>query len=565
MGIIKKHWPLFAALALLCLAVFTTLMTSLRQNQGHLIYALDDVYLHAAMAKNIVQYGVWGMSRYGFTSATSSPLYTLLVALSFFLFGMKEAIPIIINIVLGILMVIWFHFVLRKETAHSLLIFLILLAVIFLTPLPTLSGFFSGMEHVLFAFLAVAFVYLSAGVLARKEATTGESALLFVLSPLMAGTRYEGLFIIFVVSCLFLLRRMPRHALLIGGLGVLPAIVYGLYAVSQGWYFLPNSVLLKGNPPDFSSLKSIILFALKGYRQLARNPHILLLMLGAMTILYFKVSREKRVWTDSTIMLIIFLAIAALHLQFAKADWSMLSDARYDGYLMCVGFLALSVSLLKYVPEKFALNRRALPQYFASALFILLLLSPFVLRGALSLATTPRATTNIYEQQYQMGLFLREFYQGQSVAANDIGAINYLADIHCLDLWGLASMEVAVAKRNQQYDTRRIYELAKAKNVKIAIVYDQWYTTSGGLPSEWGNVGQWTITNNEIADGDTVSFYAVDPAERDNLIANLRQFSLRLPSTVIQRGAYMNEGQKVALNISGTRDADETKSKVPSR
>jgi len=57
---VKKHWPLIAGVGFLWLIVGTMLMVSLKKNDGHLIYALDDPYIHMAMAKNFSQHGVWG-------------------------------------------------------------------------------------------------------------------------------------------------------------------------------------------------------------------------------------------------------------------------------------------------------------------------------------------------------------------------------------------------------------------------------------------------------------------------------------------------------------------------
>ena len=137
-----------------------------------------------------------------------------------------------------------------------------------------------------------------------------------------------------------------------------------------------------------------------------------------------------------------------------------------------------------------------------------------------------------------MGLFLNKFYQGESVAANDIGAINYLADIKCLDLWGLGSSEVAELMIQGRYNTQEIYDLAKQKQVKIAVVYDHWFKEYGGIPPAWIKAGEWKISNNIICGGDAVSFYAVNTSEVDNLNKNLRTFSSFLPKDVMQSGDY---------------------------
>jgi hypothetical protein len=132
-----------------------------------------------------------------------------------------------------------------------------------------------------------------------------------------------------------------------------------------------------------------------------------------------------------------------------------------------------------------------------------------------------------------MGLFLARFYQDKPIAANDIGAINYLADIRTVDLVGLGTLEVASMKRRGNYNTQQIYELAKQKGVSIAIVYDSWYNKLGGLPPQWIIVGEWKIFNNVVCGSDTVSFYAVDPLEIDNLIKKFKAFSNTLPAEVV--------------------------------
>ncbi len=50
-------------------------------------------------------------------------------------------------------------------------------------------------------------------------------------------------------------------------------------------------------------------------------------------------------------------------------------------------------------------NKNFIPKYVAVVLLILIVISPLAGRGVMSLKTIPQATTNIYEQQYQMGWF----------------------------------------------------------------------------------------------------------------------------------------------------------------
>ena len=135
------------------------------------------------------------------------------------------------------------------------------------------------------------------------------------------------------------------------------------------------------------------------------------------------------------------------------------------------------------------------------------------------------------------------------VAANDIGAITYLADVRCLDLYGLASLEVARNRLSGAYDREQIRDLARSNDARVAIVYDTWFRPGGmagipqdrpgGIPSQWIKVGQWEILNNAVCGHKVVSFYATDPLEEDHLISNLRQFASELPRSVKQSGKYL--------------------------
>jgi len=231
-------------------------------------------------------------------------------------------------------------------------------------------------------------------------------------------------------------------------------------------------------------------------------------------------------------MMVIFITGALLHMQFAKTGWYN----RYEAYLVALGLFVMVIGMGDLLSRKlsFAVRRSLMLKYIAEALIILIILVSFDSRAIKSLKSTPQATTNIYEQQYQMGLFLKEFYQGKSVAANDIGAINYLADFECLDLWGLGNYEITELLRKGRYDRLQISNLARQKNVRIAIIYESWFKGCGGIPSQWNKVGAWKIYNNLVCGDNTVSFYAVDPSEEYSLNKNLRAFSSRLPKNVEQ-------------------------------
>jgi len=537
LSIVKTHWPLIITLALFWSTVAILLAISIQRNEGHFTYVLDDPYIHMAIAKNLAQYGTWGIDKYGFTSSSSSLLWTLLLSLIYFLFGPNIASPLILNFLFGTLVVVLVYTLLRKYKLHPCLILIILLLFIFSSPLPSLI--FCGQEHILHALIAIIFVYLSAKILSIKKTTPLEYLLLLLLTPLLSMARYEGLFLLLVVCVLLVIKRRLLYSLLLAGVGILPILGYGIISISNGWYFLPNPVLLKGNIPDLFSLMGIIRFL--GYsscEQMLKNPHILFLVLAALVLFFFQYSKQNDIWKDLRIMIIIFVATTLLHMQFARIGWFY----RYEAYLIALGIFVISVAIWEALPARTSagFDRTLIPKYVAMVILVVLACSPLIKRALLSLTETPQAASNIYQQQYQIAKFLQRFYQGSSIAANDIGAINYFADIQCLDLFGIGSLEIAKAKLKRAYDTEKMYKLAHQKKVAVCIVYDHWFDVYGGIPSQWIKVGQWKISNNVVCGGDTVSFYAVDPNEQKRLCDSLRHFSQNLPQNVAQEGKYIN-------------------------
>lgn len=225
-----------------------------------------------------------------------------------------------------------------------------------------------------------------------------------------------------------------------------------------------------------------------------------------------------------------------MHWTIHISIWRWRRTSPYEAYLIVLGFFAiipaLSESASKGLTPK---GERKRVSYLGLTMIVLISCLPLLNRSAFAFNQIARATQDIYSQQYQMAKFLQDYYQGQEVALNDIGVVNYLADVHCLDLWGLADREVLKEKRARTYDSDSMANLARANSVKVAIVYDDWFAEFGGVPSQWVMAGQWMTPNNIILGSNTVTFYAVDPSEAIRLAENLRTYSPNLPSHVLVR------------------------------
>jgi hypothetical protein len=552
---LKQYSPLIIAAAILWLILILYLNASLSLTEGNVIYALDDAYIHAAMAKNLSQHGVWGVTGHQFSSTSSSLLWTLLLSLFFLIFGVNESIPLLMNFFTATLLLVLLFYIFRQSKFNALYQALILLAFIFFIPVPYLV--FGGLEHVLQILINLFYIYIAARVINGSTPVKGKSIktgrnLLFFLAPLVVLVRYEGLFILFAVSLLLLARKKYVTFLINALTGLLPVVVYGVISMINGWYFLPNSVLLKGTRPDISSIGKILEFIYAGLRHVVYNVHLLVLLLSVMAFLWFLYKKYHRLWLLPNTMGMVFILVLGCQMFFSESGYYLnrYPWIRYDAYLVALGmltvFIAVGYPLLpsssREEEKKPGKTKTGRLETFMIVCLVFALVLPLAERGVRTDLKVVRAAANIYGQQYQMGLFLKKYYPGQPVVVNDIGAACFHGDIQCIDVWGLASKEIGDLQLNDAFTPGNILRITKQSGARLAVVYDQFFRLVGiesDLPKDWIKVARWRIPRNVVCVRDTVSFFVFDESEKSRLIRNLREFAAQLPPEVLKTGVFI--------------------------
>lgn len=525
----ESDGPLAAAAGVLLLAFGWLCVAVSVRTGGHLGYALDDPYIHMAMARNLAQHGVWGVTPHGFTSSSSSPLWTGTLGLLYALTGVHEGTPLLLNLLLSLGVLAVAHRLLQSAGVAPGPAAVTLVALAAAAPLPALL--FVGMEHPMHLLLTLLFA--AAAARAAGEAETPDRRTvqrLALLAALLVLSRYEGLFLVAAAAGLLVLRGRIVSAAWTAAAGLLPVVAYGVLSLSQGWFFLPNSVYLKGKIPDPTTAGGVAeALGYYGYSQLVRAPAVLLPLVAGLAVHAARAARGT-VWEWRQLLVVQFAAAALLHAQLAK----MGTFYRYEAYLVGLGAVALAAAaagLARELETGAGFRRPALGGAWALAV---LLLAVAAERGWRSLVRVPQAVQNVHEQQYQMGLFLREYYPGSTVAANDIGAINYLADLRCVDLWGLGTIDTARHIRGGKYFLDEITAVTRAHGVRIALVYERPFRSGSlsAIPKDWIKCGEWRIRNNVANADDTVSFFAAAAGEAPALAERLRAFAPRLPAGV---------------------------------
>ena len=535
---ISTHLPLIAAVAVLWITILILFRESTVLNQGIFTYVLDDPYIHMAMAKNLILHGVWGVDKYGFTSSSSSPLWIIVLSLAYFLFGVNLFIPFILNVIFATIFIFIAYSIFRYYKLQPVYNLIFLLFLIFFTPIPALT--FTGMEHLLQIVFIVSFAFISTHMLFEDKSSNLNYITLLILAALVVAVRYEDLIMVLIIAAIFFIKREYWKSLSILSASMIPIFAYGLYSTLNGWFFLPNSLITKTifveAKTQLISLNGIVLLV-NNFLNI-QNLFIFIPLILAVGLLVFRFREKKILWNAPNILLTLFIGTATLHMIAARTGWFY----RYEAYLIALGILTIAIGINEYLPSVSKWDKKLISKNLTLILIIFVLFVSLAGRGYCSFNEVPTATHNIYDQQYQMGLFIQKYYKGDAVSLNDVGAVNYVTDIKSVDLLGLSGLNVSKAILKENYTIKDIDNITRQNHVKVIIVYEDLYRKylTGGIPSDWIKVGQWKITNRITCFMDTVSFYAIDPQDAKNLTKNLKEFSSQLPPDVQQSGNYMN-------------------------
>lgn len=545
----QKHYPVIATLLFLTVMLAIACRQVLTQTGGHFCYPLDDTFIHMAIAKNFALHGIWGINAQEFSAASSSPLYTLVLAV-FFKAGISSIwMPFFINVFFAFLLVYMTDLLLQRFSLPAPVRCLTLLALVILVPIPVMVA--SGMEHMMHAFLAMCMLYLSVGLLQTANTTRSHILLLSLVAGLAILARFESLFLLAGVVLAGIYNRRWQQTAVVLTLSLVPLIIFGYISVQHGGYFLPNSVLLKasrltgGGSQLMSSLQEILIYKLlygnntmvniftnryypEGSSSLSGTTVVRLLLIIPALILILRPNADN-VNTIGKVkqLACIPLVNTFLHMALAAVGWLF----RYEAYLIALDVAVVAVLLYYFILQlRNAARKYSLLEKAVGVFLLLFLCAPLPFRALGAFHNLPAAARNIYEQQYQMGSFLQSNYKQTAIAANDVGAVSYLSDNRILDLWGLGNNVVAAGKLHGQYSPEFLQQFSQQEKVKIAVVYDTWFDSK--LLQQWTKVASWKISNNVICGGDEVFFYAVDPAEATTLHNKLIAYKQQLPADV---------------------------------
>jgi hypothetical protein len=367
-----SRWPLWVSLALFFVLLGVTLAGQL--SSGQVMLPEEDAYQRLALARNLAERFAWEIIPGQFTSAFGTLLWPLLLAPVFLLLGASALWAWILNAILSVILIVLAFRAVRAAVASPAAQALLLVLLIVALPLVPLAA--SGMEHVLFLILLLAFLELWS----RRMQSAGRAGLvpLAVLAALLAATRYEGMILVAIAAFFLLLKRDFAAGLIVPCAAALPLAVYGLISWRAGWLPVPASVYLRRAeliPSDLSAMPSVVFRSLDvlGVNPDLRAVVLLLTLLPAWLGFTGRLSsvRERDFFSPA-------LAVLAI-----LADLTLIGNRgyRYDAWLVMLGFWAVLPLIGKILPADLRALRANATALLAGVGLAVLLWFPLVNRG----------------------------------------------------------------------------------------------------------------------------------------------------------------------------------------
>lgn len=471
-------------------------------NGGKLLYILDDPYIHLTLARNIYQ-GHYGINSIEASAPSSSIIWPFILAL-FTSLAFFEYIPLILNIIFSLLILFLIDKIIilifnNITNLQRIVLQLIFILISNLTPL-----IWTGMEHIFQILFGIIAIF---GLLQLQINNRIHLLLIFsiILNPLI---RYESLSISIPAIIFLYLKGYRRIAIIVLIFTILPLIIFSYFLYTLELNFFPTSIIIKSSNFSNESFLSIFLFNLS----FAIEEKTWYFLFGIILAIIIRFRKNTSDIYFSTIL------ITTILLQLIFGAFGQF--ARYETYMVnfsLIGFIYI------YRESIIAVSKNTNYIKISSlVIFLIILLSGYIP----SAIKTPFMANSIYNQQYQMARFVRDFYQ-KDIGVNDIGLVGYFNKNYTLDLFGLSNKKV-INYRKEINNQLWMDELAEEHNVDLAMIYDSWFKTF--IPSHWIKIGElYLSTPYRSPASPKVSFYLRKPEQLEQIHHLIEAFSQTLP------------------------------------
>lgn len=210
-----------AAQMTIYLAAVAWMWWAIHARTGEISYTVDDAYIHCTIARNLVLHGTFGIIPGEFAGASSSLLWTYLLAFTFLMSGIHAWLPALLATLFGALAIERSNLMLKRiGIGPWLRIAMVLMAMAYAPLLPIVS---TGMEHTFHAWSVMGLFALLVGDAKGRAANPWA---MLIWGALAAGGRYESLFLLPSLLIWLALRKKWIHAAALTTGMFLPVIAF---------------------------------------------------------------------------------------------------------------------------------------------------------------------------------------------------------------------------------------------------------------------------------------------------------------------------------------------------
>ena len=490
----------FAVSSSLFSAIFALLVgRGLRADAGTFVYPLDDAYIHLAVARNLALHGVWGVSASGFSGASSSPGWTVLLALVTRVVGAHLLTPLVLNLLAGFGLLLMAAMLLaRHARLQGTGLVCALCGLVLVAPLPGLA--LIGMEHGLHSLAALGFAACGAaalsaprGVRIRLSVVAGLCGTAFACGAL----RYESCFLVGVALVLLAVRGRWGLAAAAGVSAAMGPAAYAMYSRAESGIALPFSVIMKAAVMGGHHWVGALV---------ASEVSPVVLVLAVLLLLRVARSSEERAsfWGFGNSFLAIALGTAALHAEFGPYGWLL----RYEAYLYVLGAVACGL----VAAEELQAGKVSSQRWRAAALLVALapVLVGVARRAHDGVTVVAASTHDRYVEHLGQALFVAGAMPRATVLANDIGFLAWYApEVTILDPLGLGSVEpVERARRHEAMTPESTAAWATREDARMAILHTDFPGMQAMVPAGWVAVESWCFPHNVVFANHVETFFA---------------------------------------------------------
>jgi hypothetical protein len=463
-----------------------------------------------SLARNFESEGIWGVMDGQFSSSSNYVLYTLMIAIHYFVGLDSIFVPLLFNIIASLGAIYAFGKCLSAAgvSSNKFMVF----GALFLFAIPLHYLAYMGLGYTLHIWLLLLLLSKSVSYIVKDDHKLKGIFSISILASLATLASYSTIFVLLTLVIVFLIKKQLSNAIVFGLISFFLVTIFGVYSVVSGGYFIPNEYMLI--IADMKSAEQGIFYYLTNWISvLVTNPETGIgLIFAVISLIHSAKTKKNEFMFWVSIITIVSYVMHAVFLPLNRLG-------------MCEVYLtALALVCFSYLSNQIFYNKK---YNFAIIIVMIVYLAlrtfPLVYESRFDL-------NNTYNLDIQITEFINESVQETPVVVSSPGVVSYYTDNKFFDL----SMKESSQMLDYYIENGNLIEdviAISADNISAQIAIFSEVYNKARIPREWVKLATWTIENGRNGKKSKVDFYNISFKE-ETLLSALKEFESQLPEKV---------------------------------